>query len=154
MFSASCFATLILVGSSPSFQAANKDLFENWGTVLHIPSITIGVPTDMELQESTMLLDQIYEQLIVSSSEALSPKQRELDVPFALRLVVARLAVDQPHPRPPRQAPSRPPRVGGAAAVHASLQEACALRVAGMHVRRPVAFFDCVGARVVGAGGG
>ena len=87
IFSASCFATLILVGSSPSFQAANKDLFENWGTVLHIPSITIGVPTDMELQESTMLLDQIYEQLVVSSSEAISLKQRELDVPFALGMV-------------------------------------------------------------------
>ena len=49
------------------------------------------------------------------------------------------LYVTSPPLRPYPFVFSRPPRVGGAAAVHASLQEACALRVAGVHVRRRVA---------------
>ncbi|MDP6693234.1 MAG: hypothetical protein QF444_02825, partial [Phycisphaerales bacterium] len=82
-----CITSVVFASETNSFESANEALFENWRTTLHIPSITIGVPTDEELEESTKLLDEIYEQFIASTSEELSSTQREISVPFAMGMI-------------------------------------------------------------------
>jgi len=80
-------ACAALLGSVSSFERPNESLFENWGTHLHIPAITLGIPSKEELEESNALLDDIYEQLVASTSDALTTSQRELEVPFAMGMV-------------------------------------------------------------------
>ncbi|MBC8522489.1 hypothetical protein H8D29_01030, partial [PVC group bacterium] len=87
MFLMLCITSVVFASETNSFESANEALFENWRTTLHIPSITIGVPTDEELEESTKLLDEIYEQFIASTSEELSSTQREISVPFAMGMI-------------------------------------------------------------------
>lgn len=81
-----CIAT-VLVCTPSLCEEANKELFEQWGTTLHIPEITIGVPTAFVKAESYALLDSIYEKFVVSTRGELTSKQRELDVPFAMGMI-------------------------------------------------------------------
>ncbi len=68
-------------------EEANKALFEQWGTTLHIPEITIGVPADQTIEDSFVLLDEIYADLVASTQGDLSSEQRALVVPFAMGMI-------------------------------------------------------------------
>ena len=83
----SFYVALIVACVPTSFEEASKKLFENWGTTLHVPEITIGVPTKDSLEESTELTDQIYDQCIKATQGELTVAQRELDVPFAMGMI-------------------------------------------------------------------
>jgi hypothetical protein len=82
------FCVAMAMVCTPSLcEEANKRLFEHWGTILHIPEITLGVPADKVVEESFVLLDEIYDQLVESTRGELTSLQRELDVPFAMGMI-------------------------------------------------------------------
>lgn len=87
MFAFVGIACAALLGSVSSFERSHESLFENWGTTLHVPAITLGVPSSEELEESNALLDDIYGQLVASTSDALTTSQRELEIPFAMGMI-------------------------------------------------------------------
>ncbi len=82
------FCIAMAMACAPSLcEEANKTLFEQWGTTLRIPEITIGVPEVYVVEKSFVLLDEIYEKLVASTRGELTPSQRELDVPFAMGMI-------------------------------------------------------------------
>jgi hypothetical protein len=87
MFSALYVAVLLMMSTPNSFEIANKTLFEHWGTTLDIPARTFGTPTTADLEKSSVLLKEMYEQLVFATTQDLSTAQRELRVPFALGMI-------------------------------------------------------------------
>ena len=87
MFSALYVAVLLMMSTPNSFEIANKTLFEHWGTTLDIPARTLGTPTTADLKKSSVLLKEMYEQLVFATTQDLSTAQRELRVPFALGMI-------------------------------------------------------------------
>ena len=83
----SFFVSLFLLVGGSSFEEANTALFEHWAQSLHTPEITIGIPSKNVTEESLLLFDDIYEQLVLSTSENLTEVQRELSLPFALGMI-------------------------------------------------------------------
>jgi len=86
MISPFCVSLVLLVGGS-SFEEANTALFEQWAQSLQTPEITIGIPSKDVAEESRLLFDDIYEQLVLSTSDNLTEVQRELNLPFALGMI-------------------------------------------------------------------
>jgi tetratricopeptide (TPR) repeat protein len=68
-------------------EVAKERLFTEWTTTSTIPMVMLGMPTDDELHDVQLLVQEIRKLVIAATSEDLSSSQRDLDVPFMLGML-------------------------------------------------------------------
>lgn len=80
-------STLLLCVSSQHLDYAREQLFVDWTTSPQIAQVTIGLPTEDEIDGVLALLHDIREEFLLHAPEELTNTQRDVDVPFLLAMI-------------------------------------------------------------------
>ncbi len=80
-------ATIILCASSHQLDIVKEQLFTDWTTSSRIANVTIGLPTEEEVDSVARFIEQIRAEVISTSAGDLTSAQRELDVPFLMGMI-------------------------------------------------------------------
>ncbi len=78
------FPALLLAASSQQLEIVKEQLFVEWTTSSRIANVTIGLPSENEVDSVLMQVEQFREEIELAKGRGLSSTEIELDLPFLL----------------------------------------------------------------------
>ena len=79
--------TILLCASSQQLEIVKEQLFTDWTTSSRIANVTLGLPTDREVDSVALFVEELREEIISTTAGKLSSSERQIEVPFLMAML-------------------------------------------------------------------